>query len=61
MASINTVIWWLLGGAVLIFVGIIPLSGNPAGPVVAFAGFIALLIGCYLFTRISGKENGERK
>ena len=61
MASMNTVIWCLLGGAVLIFIGIILLSGNPAGPVVAFAGFVAMLTGGYLFTQVPGKESGEQK
>jgi len=61
MASPNTVIWWLLCGAVFMFIGIIPLSSNPAGPVIALAGFVSMLIGSWLFTKVKQGNGGERK
>jgi xanthosine utilization system XapX-like protein len=61
MVSSGHVIWWLLGGAVFMFVGIIPLSSNPAGPVVALAGFVSMLIGAWLFTQVKQEKGGERK
>ncbi len=60
MASSNQVIWWLLGGALLIFIGIIPLSASPAGPVVALAGFIGMLIGSWFFTQVKKNGNGHK-
>ena len=61
MASMNTVIWLLLGGAVLIFIGIILISGNLAGPIVAFAGCVVMMVGGALFTQVPKKESGDQK
>ena len=54
-------VWWLLGGAILLFIGILLLPAPPVGPVLAFVGVLAVLIGCGLFARARHAAGNEGK